>query len=609
MKKKLFSILALMCLIVTGAWAESFTITFKSGTGASDGSAAKTSIEDIIADGATYVSELNATKVFQGKEGYGIKLGTGSATGSLTLTLANEAKNVTSIVVNAQQYKNNETTLKIQDKDYTTTNAFADYTYTYATPASVSTITLATTTKRGYIKSVTVNYTVEQQGSGDDPQPQPTVQNYYYVVGNVMGWAADNKYKMTQNKDALPVEEYMFTLNLKTTDMVKVLGVKGEDQTWYPDGNGNCYGENGEIKEDGTYTIYFRPNGDGNADWFNNCLYLAPAVAGEFQITTGATEQGTITYTVNGMPAISANEGDVVTVTLNPDEGWAAGTVSGQWYAAMATSRGQQRIVAEQTDIELLNGIEFTPVDGTDNQWTFTMARANAEISATYRKQLTNTDITIDDIGVVVNNGGLTPTLIVKDGDKVLTLGTDYTVQLQKKVSGSEWTNAEELSVGEFRYVITGIGKYNDIIYTDGFQPYAIYVYYEAGETRGDLYITHEGPDSKRIVTISVEPREGFQLKDIVAKIGGEEIPLTKITETEPWEATAYTFVMPAGNVEIYPIFDIYENTSTGVSEELRVKSEEYATATWYDLNGRKLNAIPTKKGVYVVGGKLVVIK
>ena len=29
----------------------------------------------------------------------------------------------------------------------------------------------------------------------------------------------------------------------------------------------------------------------------------------------------------------------------------------------------------------------------------------------------------------------------------------------------------------------------------------------------------------------------------------------------------------------------------------------------WYDLNGRKLNAAPTRKGVYILNGKKVVIK
>ena len=48
---------------------------------------------------------------------------------------------------------------------------------------------------------------------------------------------------------------------------------------------------------------------------------------------------------------------------------------------------------------------------------------------------------------------------------------------------------------------------------------------------------------------------------------------------------------------------------TTGLSEELRVKSEEFATATWYTLDGRKLQGIPTKKGVYIKDGKKVVVK
>jgi hypothetical protein len=45
---------------------------------------------------------------------------------------------------------------------------------------------------------------------------------------------------------------------------------------------------------------------------------------------------------------------------------------------------------------------------------------------------------------------------------------------------------------------------------------------------------------------------------------------------------------------------------TTGLSEELRVKSEEFATATWYDLNGRKLNGEPSAKGLYIYNGKKI---
>ena len=48
---------------------------------------------------------------------------------------------------------------------------------------------------------------------------------------------------------------------------------------------------------------------------------------------------------------------------------------------------------------------------------------------------------------------------------------------------------------------------------------------------------------------------------------------------------------------------------ATGVNGELRVENGEMATATWYDLNGRKLNGMPTKKGIYIMNGRKVVVK
>ncbi len=95
----------------------------------------------------------------------------------------------------------------------------------------------------------------------------------YYVVGNMTEWAVADGYKMTKN-EAAEGEEYMLTLQLTTESQFKVVGYDGTNQTWFPDGMGNNYGENGEITEDGEYTVYFRPNADGGDDWFYNVIYL-----------------------------------------------------------------------------------------------------------------------------------------------------------------------------------------------------------------------------------------------------------------------------------------------------------------------------------------------
>ena len=55
--------------------------------------------------------------------------------------------------------------------------------------------------------------------------------------------------------------------------------------------------------------------------------------------------------------------------------------------------------------------------------------------------------------------------------------------------------------------------------------------------------------------------------------------------------------------------FDGEDSETTGISEERRVKSEEFATAEgWYSLDGRRI-AQPKKGGLYIVNGKKVVIK
>jgi len=75
----------------------------------------------------------------------------------------------------------------------------------------------------------------------------------------------------------------------------------GQGQTWYPDGMGNAYGENGELSGAGKYTVYFRPNVDGNPDWFYSVMYVAAAAPGTVTLNDTKTEASFVmpTYDVN----------------------------------------------------------------------------------------------------------------------------------------------------------------------------------------------------------------------------------------------------------------------------------------------------------------------
>ena len=94
----------------------------------------------------------------------------------------------------------------------------------------------------------------------------------YYVVGTMTGWQPQESYLLVRNT-AAQVDEYMLKdVALHAEDAIKVTG---SDRTaWFPGGADNDY----VIQADGTYDIYFRPNYDGNDDWYYNCLYVVKQV-------------------------------------------------------------------------------------------------------------------------------------------------------------------------------------------------------------------------------------------------------------------------------------------------------------------------------------------
>lgn len=118
----------------------------------------------------------------------------------------------------------------------------------------------------------------------------PTPTEGYYIIGNMNDWEINNNYKLTLNETAATTEYYFPSLALTTSSQFKVVySADGtEKTTYYPDGIGNAYGENGEIASDGNYTIFFRPNGDGGDDWFYNVIYVTSMIDAGVDPTTGA---------------------------------------------------------------------------------------------------------------------------------------------------------------------------------------------------------------------------------------------------------------------------------------------------------------------------------
>ena len=169
----------------------------------------------------------------------------------------------------------------------------------------------------------------------------------------------------------------------------------------------------------------------------------ASATSG-YQLTKGTSTLGTITFKVGeNTNASYADEGDVVTVIVKPNSGCIVNQVSGQWYAAMAKTRG----------VEMLNAVTLTYVseDATTKAktYTFTMQRANVEISSTYKTLADTPWIQLDNNEFTYDGTAKQPVVTLKYNETVIP-ATDYDVAYTNNVNvpaNSEAANAPTVTV------------------------------------------------------------------------------------------------------------------------------------------------------------------
>ena len=141
------------------------------------------------------------------------------------------------------------------------------------------------------------------------------------------------------------------------------------------------------------------------------------------ELKVGTSEHGTIAFTnAEGTAIETAAEGQTVTVTVTPAEGYVVNEVTGQWYAAVAMTRG----------VGMLNDVTLTAAG--ENKWTFVMERANVEISASYKKLIQSSWITI--ASATYDGTAKEPTVTVKDGTTTIPASA-YSVSYADNVNAS----------------------------------------------------------------------------------------------------------------------------------------------------------------------------
>ena len=313
---------------------------------------------------------------------------------------------------------------------------------------------------------------------------------------------------------------------------------------------------------------------------------------------------------------------------------------------------------------------------GTDGTCSFTMPTSDVTVNYELVRDMTiavsaempsRVRIQKDNnVFVAVTPSEMLPTVtdgIDEQNPATMTSATDYTLQLQKEGENNSWTDVTELSVGTFRYAVTGVGLYDGVMYTNTFE---LFQGYEIDVPAGE-YVTYykdenlyeEDPDVKlytissvstTAATLSSEIAIAPASTPILVYNGGQEaktvllIPTVDaadnvqaatafkgtLTETTIPASTStmsnyalngkqFVWVKEAlpvaankcwleipNSANAAPAMTIVFGEVTGIGV---IDKGQLTNDIWYDLNGRKLQGRPTKKGVYINNGRKVVIK
>ena len=421
------------------------------------------------------------------------------------------------------------------------------------------------------------------------------------------------------------------------------------------------------ITEPGTYNVYYYIVGDNahsDSEIFATPI-TATVLTDKYDITFNAAN----TYTIEGgQGTVTVKEGTAAAVDKTKD---------------IDTNHKLNQVkMGSKVTISANNGYKVTSVtDGTntlsitaDNE--FTMPASNVTVSYTLKRDMA-VDVTAviakSNIHIRRNSNNIyeadIPTQIIPvvtdvlgNGSTQMVTTTDYTASLQKKGDNNQWTDETTLSVGTFRYKVTGEGLYDGFCYSNEFNLFEGYeVEIAAGEfvtyfRNENLYI--DDTEAKLYTITSVDGTTATATELNVAAANTPLLVKNNSTATRtilliPTESQAdnvtaadqfvgtltattikastsqqnnYAFngkqfvwvkndisvgankawlAIPTAN-NARTITLVFEEEETGLSE---IANAKWSDGDWYDLNGRKLPDVPNRKGVYIINGKKVVIK
>ena len=449
----------------------------------------------------------------------------------------------------------------------------------------------------------------------------------YYVVGNFTNWSTNDAYKMTLNTGCTSTTEYMLTLDLAADAQFKVVKDDGQGQTWYPDGMGNNYGENGELSGAGKYTVYFRPNGDGNPDWFYGVMYVAAAEPEPGTVTLNDTkteasfDMPTYDLTVDYELVRDMSIGLIAQVGDDPqvqpryrvkkeDNVFKPADLSPAQVMALFSVSDQieQKVLTPTTDY--IVNIYAIDEEGqpTGNPMTFADFTFEPGIYAV--KAVAAEGSPYDGESALSNK------FVLFQGYEVYVPAGEYVTYYRNEALRVDEADKENFKL----YTVSSVSG-DKATLSNAFDaapsntPFL--VYNNTNESKTVLLIPCNEPDLALTVAdqfLGTMEEKTFTDADMAAAdyyvcngkqfvkvrgagtLGANKAYLKFVTDQQQ-SAPQYINIVMGG--------DLGEGTTgiNNVNDNLNDNE-----ATWYDLNGRKLNGKPAQKGIYIKNGKKVVV-
>ena len=404
----------------------------------------------------------------------------------------------------------------------------------------------------------------------------------------------------------------------------------------------NCLFNPAQLKENATDTKTYYRGGDSYIT-LNNSYYL----------TAFGTTQGKQAY------SITANDDDVTISNLGNGTEY---NVSGITAYSQGIKFGETFYAGNGDEVNLTlshadaaEGYDFGGYEassgtlvGSDNPYTLTMASDDVTISATWKKILTNANITIESVAY----DGDSHTAVVKCGETNLIKGTDYTV---------DGTDALT-NVGSTTFTITGTGGYTgdvtDLTFTiyrnfaftnsDWMTWYGAedltvtpsemetYVVTDVSETaitiestEGKIYLNTpmllkwknsstaevhgNAPATALSLPTGLEPSPAYiggvssfanYLTGTVYVLAGSEFVRARVTGETTFDKSKCFIYLTSSNANNSRLYIIGDGP-TGINPVVTDGGND----TWYTIGGRKLSKQPKQPGVYISKGKKVIVK